>query len=111
MRYHLTLRYEVAANTIGAASLAETTVKLEKILRSIFVGFAWCMVVIFLLNCVLILLLDLKTHKIGSLRTCILLVMLRIVLNELHMLCTFLYILVVNDFLIIYFGLSMILLR
>ena len=72
MRYHLTLGYEVAAYaayTIGAASLAEATIKLEEILRSIFVGFAWRMVVIFLLNCILILLLDLKAHKIGSLRT------------------------------------------
>jgi hypothetical protein len=69
VRYHLTLGYKVAAYTVGAASLAEAAIKLEKILRSIFVGFAWSMVVILLLNCVLILLLDLKTHQIGGLRT------------------------------------------
>ena len=111
VRHHLALGHKVAANAIGATRLAEAAIELEEILGSILVRLAWCVLMLLLLYCILILLLNLKAHQIVGLRTCLLLVLLRVVLNKLHMLSTFLYIWIIYTFLIIYLILAVVLLR
>ena len=101
MRQHLTLRHKRAPNAVRAACFAEAPIQLEEILGSVFVWLAWCVFLFFLLYCVLILLFNLITHQIDSLWTCVLLILLRVVLNKLHVLCALLYI-IVNSFVIIY---------
>mgnify|MGYP006893770725 CR=1 FL=1 len=107
MLHHLTFRIKLCTG-IRTIGLTESSIELEEVFASVFV-LSWSLLQLILLNCVLILLFHLVAHQIDSLGRGILLVLFRVILNKLHVLCAFLYI-VINGFTVVVYLFSMILL-